>query len=102
MALQLIFGMSMKNLKVYLTYGRRIFIEVLRYNKYAEINLPSEEQIDEYATAVQQRHHDLGKVWTTMDGLKYYLQQFKNTRNQERDYNGWTRPLCYISYLFLS
>ena len=46
-----------------------ILVKVLRYAKHTGIHLTFEEQIDKYVTAIQEKHHFIGKVWMTMDAL---------------------------------
>ena len=75
MVLQLIFGMTMTNLSVYLRFARRIIIKVLRNDPMAAIRLPSSDKIEVYKHAIQERHQRLENVWCTIDGLKLKLQQ---------------------------
>ena len=42
----------------------------------------------------------LSDVWSTMDGLKLYLQQSGNTEIQARFYNGWTHG-HYVTSVFV-
>jgi hypothetical protein len=99
-ALQLIFGLSYANLCVYLRFGCRIIIKVFRDDPLARIGIPSEEKIHEYMQAVAERYPRLPDVWSTMDGLKLYLQQSGKSDVQERFYNGWTHN-HYVTSVFV-
>jgi hypothetical protein len=57
-------------------------------NPLAIIGITSEETIHEYMFA--ERHPRLPNVWSTMDGLKLYLQKSGKSDAQEQLYNGWT------------
>jgi hypothetical protein len=95
-ALQLIFGMTYSNLDMYLLYGKRVIVKVLRNDPRATVQLPSSEKVREYKEMINNRHPYLTDVWCTMDGLKLTLQQSGDTVIQERYYNGWTHD-HYIS-----
>jgi len=68
-ALQLVFGMTFSN----------VIVEALKSDPLAKI------------------YPLLSNVWSTMDGLKLYLQQTGNTEIQARFYNGWTHGHYVIS-----
>ena len=97
--LQIIFGMTMTNLSVYLRFARRIIIKVLRDDPMAAIRLPSSDKIEAYKHAIQERHQRLENVWCTIDGLKLKLQQAPGQCIQERFYNGWTHDHYVTSVL---
>ena len=90
MTLQILFGMTATCVSVYLRFGRRILIEVLKVEKEAAICLPNRQQIQQYKAAINERHPNLKDVWCTMDGLKLRLQQAPNLKIQGMYYNGWT------------
>ncbi len=73
--LQLIFGMTMTNLSMYLRFGHRIMIHVLKNDTHASITIPSEEKIIEYKAAINSKYPILENVWATMDEMKLYLQK---------------------------
>ena len=89
--LQIIFGMTASSVSMYLRFGRRILIEVLKAEPAAAIMIPSELKIqDEYKDAIREKHPLLSDVWCCMDGLKLYLQQAGKSTVQNNFYNGWT------------
>ena len=75
MVLQIIFGMTASSVSMYLRFGRRILIEVLKAEPAAAIMIPSELKIQEYKDAIREKYPLLSDVWCCMDGLKLYLQQ---------------------------
>ena len=99
-ALQLIFGMTCSNLCMYLRFGRRVIVEALKSDPLAKIAIPSNEEITSYKEAVGAIYPLLYDVWSTMDGLKLYLQQSGNTEIQARFYNGWTH-VHYVTSVFV-
>ena len=88
--LQMIFGMGSSVVSLYIRFGRRLLIQVLKSDRHARVQIPSEEKIAQYKAAVKQLHPTLDGVWLTMDGLKLYLQQSPDSVVQNRYYNGWT------------
>jgi len=99
-ALQLIFGMTCSNICMYLRFGRRVIVEALKSDALAMIAIPSEEIIMSYQEAVGAIYPLLSDVWSTMDGLKLYLQQSGNSEIQARYYNGWTHG-HYVTSIFV-
>lgn len=98
--LQMLFGMTATCVSVYLRFGRRILIKVLQSQDNSAIRLPTEQQVEEYKTAIKERHPLLENVWCTMDGLKVLLQRARNNKIQNMYYNGWTHD-HYVSNVFV-
>jgi hypothetical protein len=71
MVLQIIFGMSSTSVLMYLRFGRRILIKVLRNEPNAAIQIPDIDTIRMYQQVIKERHPNLQGVWCTMDGLKF-------------------------------
>ena len=69
---------------MYLRFGRRVIVEALKSDPLAKIAIPSNEEITSYKEAVGAIYPLLYDVWSTMDGLKLYLQQSGNTEIQAR------------------
>lgn len=89
LSLQLHFGLSMTNLTMYLRFGRRIVVEVLKNNPLAAIKIPSPEKVEEYKQLVAEKYPALTDVWASMDGMKTPIQQASTTKEQGYYYNGW-------------
>ena len=100
MVLQLIFGMTGSPVSMYLRFGRRILIQVLKAEPDAAIKIPDDATIRLFQDHVRQRHPVLENVWCTMDGLKLCLQQSGNATTQNNFYNGWTHD-HYVSSVFV-
>ena len=77
-----------------------IFLATARSYSLAKIAIPSNEEIALYKEAVGAIYPLLSDVWSTMDGLKLYLQQSGNTEIQARFYNGWTHG-HYVTSVFV-
>jgi hypothetical protein len=85
---------------MYLRFGRRVIVEALKSDPLAKIAIPSNEEIASYKEAVGAIYPLLYDVWSTMDGLKLYLQQSANTEIQACFYNGWTHG-HYVTSVFV-
>jgi len=85
--LQLIFGLTYANLSVYLRFSIRLIVEIFRNDPLARVSIPSVEEIESFKEAFGVLLND---CWTTMDGLKLYLQSAGHADIQEKYYNGWT------------
>lgn len=99
-ALQIIFGMPGTSVSMYLRFGRRLIIRILKDHPDAALQIPSAQKIAEYQAAIARRHPSLADVWCTMDGLKLYLEQSGDAVIQNMFYNGWTHD-HYVSGVFV-
>jgi hypothetical protein len=97
--LQLVFGLTYTNLSVYLRFGIRLIVKIYGGDPLARVSLPSAEDIATYMSTFGERHPLLNDCWTTMNGLKLYLQASGNLEIQERFYNGWTHD-HYVTSVF--
>jgi hypothetical protein len=94
-----IFGLTYTNLSVFLRFGICLIVEIFHDDPLARVSLPLPEEINEYKGVLGERHPLFHDCWTTMDGLKLYLQRAENTEIQERFYNGWTHD-HYVTSVF--
>jgi hypothetical protein len=85
---------------MYLRFGCRVIVEMLKSDALAMIAIPSEEIIVSYQEAVGAIYPLLSDVWSIMDGLKLYLQQSGNSKIQARYYNGWMHG-HYVTSIFV-
>ncbi len=76
--LQLIFGMTMSNLSMYLCFGQCFMIHALISDPHTSLQIPSEEKITEFTAAINTKYPILKDLWATMDGLKLYFQKSPN------------------------
>jgi hypothetical protein len=88
--LQIIFGLTGAVVSVYLRFGRRLLVTILKREKGAMVVMPSSEKIKAYMDSISERHPKLLGVWCTMDGLKLLLEQAPESIIENRFYNGWT------------
>ena len=100
MVLQIIFGMTATSVSLYLRFGRRILVEVLKHEPLSAIRIPSIENIRTYQAVIREKHPALEGVWCCMDGLKLYLQQAGDATTQNNFYNGWTHD-HYVTSVFV-
>jgi len=98
--LKLIFGMMCSNLCMYLRFGHPMIVEALKSDSLAKIAIPLNEDIASYKDAVGAIYPLLSDVWSTMDGLKLYLQQSGNSEIQAHFYNGWMHD-HYVTSVFV-
>ena len=64
--LQIIFGMTAASVSLYLRFGRRLLVQILRKEKEARVEIPSDEKIQEFKDSIKKRHLTLNlKVATT-------------------------------------
>jgi DDE superfamily endonuclease len=89
MILQMIFGLTLNPVSMYLRFGRRIVIEVLSKEPETVIKVPSIDKIRQYQDIIRQRHPLLDGCWCTMDGLKLKIQQPADRVTENNFYNGW-------------
>lgn len=87
--LQMIFGLTLNPVSMYLRFGRRILITVLRKEPDTAIKVPSIDTIRQYQNIIRQRHPLLDGCWCTMDGLKLKIQQPADRVKENNLYNGW-------------
>ena len=69
------FGMTGTPVAIYLRFGQRILIRILKDEPDARISIPGIEKICEYQAAINERHPNLENVWCCMVGLKLYLEE---------------------------
>ena len=77
-----------------------MIVEALKSDSLTQIVILSNEKIASYKEIVGAMYPLLSDVWSTMDGLKLYLQQSGNTEIQARFYNGWTHG-HYVTSVFV-
>ena len=77
-----------------------MLIKVLRNVDAAKVKMPTNDDIAEYTSMVQDIYPALTNCWGAMDGLKIELEAAGDEQKQSHFYNGWK---CdhYISNLFL-
>jgi hypothetical protein len=101
MVLQIIFGMTATSVSLYLRFGRRILVEVLKSEPLAAIRVPKIDDINTYQAAIRKKHPALEGVWCYINGLKLCFQQAGgDVTTQNNFYNGWTHD-HYVTSIFV-
>jgi hypothetical protein len=88
--LQIIFGMTETPVLMYLKFGRRLLIHILKNESDSAIRMLTAEEMAQYKEAVRGKHPMLDGVWCSMDGLKLLLECSGDKEEQNNFYNGWT------------
>jgi len=95
-----LFGTTGSVTSLFLRFGRRLLLTILRKIPAAKICMPPLGDIREYQRIVAERYPSLEGVWFFMDGLKLRLQKPVVGSIQRIFYSGW---LCqhFISNVFV-
>ncbi len=70
----MMFGMTAINCALYTKFGLRILVHVLNSHEIARVATPSDDLLTEFAQSIEDRHNNLQKVWSTIDGLKFEIK----------------------------
>ena len=94
------FGIIPSSCSIWLWYGKRVLIKVLRNVNAAKVKMPSDDEVATYVDMIQDKYPALTNCWGAMDGLKIGLEAAGDEQTQSCFYNSWK---CdhYISNLFL-
>jgi hypothetical protein len=99
-SLQLDFQLSHSCLGLWLRFGMRIIVNVLRDHPFAQVRKPSPEEVTAYQQAIMAKYPSLSEVWGTLDGLNLNIQSTKDDKIQSIFYNGWMHG-HYVSSVFI-
>jgi hypothetical protein len=99
-SLQLDFGLSHSCLCLWLRFGMRIIVNVLRDHPLARVRKPSSEEVLAYQEATVAKYPSLPEVWGTLDGLNLNIQSTKDDKVHSIFYNGWIHG-HYVSSVFV-
>ena len=94
------FGIIPSSCSIWLRYGKRVLIKVLRNVDAAKVKMPSDDDVTTYVDMIQDKYPALTNCWGAMDGLKIGLEAAGDEQAQSRFYNGWKCDHS-ISNLFL-
>ena len=86
----MIFGMTTTSISMYLRFGRRILVHILKDEKSAKVVIPNDQKVERFKEVIAEHHPSLRDVWATMDGLKLEIERSPNPVVENRFYNGWT------------
>jgi hypothetical protein len=99
-SLQLDFGLSHSCLNLWLRFGMRIVINILRDHPLEHVRMPLQEEVLAFQQATMAKYPSLPEVWGTLDGLNLNIQSTKDDKVQFIFYNGWTHG-HYVSNTFI-
>jgi len=87
----MLFGTTYSVTQLFLRFGRRLLLLVLKNIPATKVTMPSEEDIREYQVIVAERFPTLDGVWFVMDGLRLSLQKPNVGEIQSKFYTGWKK-----------
>ena len=88
-SLAVAFGLTGTRVSVYLRFGMRILVTILKADPKSEVRMPDAAEIAMFKDASVAKHSLLVDCYCMVDGLKLYLQQSGDSVIQSRFYNGW-------------
>ena len=104
MVLQVILGVTASVLSLWLRFGQRVLVRILRNHPKARVQMPDGTEIESFKKAINDKYPTLTNVWASMDGLRLYLQQAGRQEGrsnvQNHFYNGWTHDHYVSIFLF--
>jgi hypothetical protein len=98
--LQLIFGFTAGHLSLWMRFGRRLLLRVLREDRNGAVVMPDNDEIDTFIAAIRAKYPALHNCWGAMDGLKLRVERSGHHQIQNIFFNGWQHD-HYVSNLFL-
>ena len=93
------FGLTGTRVSVYLQFGMRILVVILKVDPKSEVHMPDAAEIALFKEAITAKHSLLVDCYCMVDGLKLYLQQAGDSVIQSRFYNGWKHD-HYVTNIF--
>ena len=82
------FGLTGTRVSVYLQFGMRILVAILKADLKSEVCMPDAAEIALFKEAITAKHSLLVDCYCMVDGLKLYLQQAGDSIIQSHFYNG--------------
>jgi DDE superfamily endonuclease len=98
--LQVLFGSTPNPTSLWLRFGKRLLLYLLKRHPYAMVSLPTAEERQQYKNAITAKYPLLVDVWGSMDGLKIPIEEPWGDELQGRFYNGWLHG-HFLTNLFL-
>jgi hypothetical protein len=77
-------------LSLWLRFGRRLLIQILRNDERSSPSMPTDDEIAGFVSAISTKYPALINCWGPIDGLKLRLQRSGNNKIQNLFFNGWT------------
>ena len=83
------FGLTRTRVSVYLRFGMRVLVAILKADPKSKVRMPNAAEIALFKEAIAAKHSLLVDCYCMVDGLKLYVQQSGDSVIQSRFYNGW-------------
>jgi hypothetical protein len=83
------FGFTGTHANVWLRFGRRGLVIVLKKHPMSRVKMPTADKIAELKDACVEKYPLLTNVYCVADGLKLYFEQCEDLDEQCMYYNGW-------------
>jgi DDE superfamily endonuclease len=83
------FGFTGTHGNVWLKFGRRGLLILLRNHPMARVAMPTDARIAELQAACAEKHPLLTDVYCVADGVKFYFESCEDLDEQCMYYNGW-------------
>lgn len=96
----ILFGITASVCHLFLRFGRRILVRILKKDSLARVTPPDDEEVKFLQRIIAEKYPLLSDVYAVADGLKLLLQQSGDSVIQNMFYNGWTHD-HYVSNIFV-
>ena len=83
------FGLTASPCELWLRFGKRMLLQVLRNREDAKIRMPNEETLGQYLGSINLAYNKLTNVAYVGDGLKILIEKSGDNVKQNAFYNGW-------------
>ena len=97
--LAVVLGLTGTRVSVYLRFGMRFLVAILKADPKSEVRMPDAAEIALFKEAITAKHSLLVDCYCKVDGLKLYLQQAGDSIIQSHFYNGWKHDY-FVTYIF--
>ena len=97
--LAVMFGFTGTRVYVYLQFGIRILVAILKADPKSEVCMPDAAEIALFKEAITAKHSLLVDCYCMVDGLKLDLQQADDSIIQSHFHNGWKHD-HYVTNIF--
>ena len=85
----IIFGITASVCHLFLRFGRRILVRILKKYSLARVTPPDDEEVKFLQRIIAEKYPLLSDVYAVADGLKLLLLQSGDSVIQNMFYNGW-------------
>lgn len=94
------FGLTGSPCELWLRFGKRMLLQVLRNRAEAKIQMPDQAKLEKYVGSIARLYPSLTNVAYVGDGLKILIEKSSDNVKQNAFYNGWK---CdhFITNLFI-